>query len=94
MLQHCCVCKNIFLLLDKDINMSAIPKSFEEWRICIEQRCGIPLTLEFAEKRLSVYTDENLQETQRFARLYGDEHLTNIKEWLSQVIEEKQKPEI
>lgn len=40
--------------------MSAIPKSFEEWRTCIEQRCGILLKLEFAEERLSIYTDEDL----------------------------------
>lgn len=80
--------------MDKDIYMSAIPKSFEEWRICIEQRCGIPLTLEFAEVRLSIYMDENLPETQRFVKLYGGGHLCNIREWLSRAISEKRKPEI
>ncbi len=83
--------KKYFYFWTKTIYMSAIPKSFEEWRICIEQKCGIPLTLEFAEKRLSTYMNENLPETQHFVKLYGDDHLTNIKEWLSRAIAEKRK---
>ncbi|WP_181151440.1 hypothetical protein [Sphingobacterium gobiense] len=43
-----------------------IPQNFEDWKICIEKKCGIPLKLEFARKRLAVYEDENLPETRRF----------------------------
>jgi len=78
----------MFLLLGKDIFMSAIPRNFEEWKICIEKKCGNPLTLEFAEKRLSIYRDENLPETQRFMKLYGEVHLFSIREWLSKIIKE------
>ncbi|WP_133584385.1 hypothetical protein [Sphingobacterium yanglingense] len=75
--------------MNKEIYMEAIPKSFEEWKNCIEEKCGIPLTLEFAEKRFSIYTNDHLPETQRFVKLYGAGHLSNIKEWLSIVIQEK-----
>ncbi|MCL7986380.1 hypothetical protein M8998_00340 [Sphingobacterium sp. lm-10] len=74
--------------------MSLLPESFEEWKICIEKKCGIPLTLEFAEKRLAVYADENLPETKRFAKLYGDQHLSNIKLWLSIIIGRNKNQEL
>lgn len=72
--------------------MNTIPKSFEEWRICIEERCGIPLTLEFAEQRLAIYSNEDLPETVRFAKLYGNDHLQLVKHWFSTIVKEKQNP--
>ncbi len=69
--------------------MSVIPQNFEEWKVCIEKKCGIPLTLEFAKKRLAVYEDETLAETRRFIKLYGHEHLQHIREWFRQIVREE-----
>ena len=63
-----------------------IPTNYDDWKVCIEQKCGIPLTLEFAEKRLAVYDNETLAETQEFIRLYGQDHLQHIKQWFARVI--------
>ena len=61
-----------------------IPQSFPEWYSCITQDCKIQLTKEFIEKRLAVYMDQNNLETKRFKTLYGDNHLTNVINWLQQ----------
>ncbi len=68
--------------------MSIIPQNFDDWKICIEKKCGIPLTLEFASKRLAVYEDEGLPETKKFIKLYGKDHLEHIKQWFQQVVVE------
>ena len=66
--------------------MSAIPKNFEDWKWCIEKKCGIPLTVEFVKSRLAVYEDYSNAETQRFAANYGTEHLENIKIWMKVIV--------
>lgn len=65
-----------------------IPSTFEEWKYCIEHDCRIPLTKEFARKRLEVYQDESNPETKKFASLYGEHHVYNIKNWLNKIINE------
>lgn len=62
-----------------------IPKDFETWKDCIQRKCGIPLTRDFAKSRLAVYSDETNAETQRFIRLYGTEHLQRIKSWFQKI---------
>ena len=52
-----------------------IPHTFEEWKSCIINDCKIDLTVDFAQKRLSVYKDRNNQETKKFVALYGEQHL-------------------
>lgn len=66
--------------------MNSIPKDFEEWKYCIQQKCGITLTRTFAEERLDVYQNKNLPETQRFIANYGEEHYERIKLWFSQIL--------
>ena len=51
-----------------------IPQSYEEWQHCITVECGIPLTPAFIAKRLTVWRNEEAQETKRFRHLYGDAH--------------------
>lgn len=69
--------------------MAIIPQNFEEWKICIEQKCEIPLTRQFAEQRLAIYKNEKLPETQRFLTRYGADHLQHIIAWFTRVVEEK-----
>lgn len=90
-MQQCCFCCVLFLLLySNERAMSIIPQNFEDWKICVEKKCGIPLTLESAKRRLAVYEDERLDETKRFVNLYGHEHLRHIKDWFRRIIREEE----
>ena len=62
-----------------------IPQTFDQWKHCIEQDCNIQLTSEFAQKRLTVYSDEKNPETKKFVSLYGKQHLQNVVSWLQMV---------
>lgn len=58
-----------------------IPYTFEEWKNCIVNDCGINLTKEFAIKRLEVYQNSDNPETKKFRELYGAQHLSNVIHW-------------
>ena len=60
---------------------SPIPSRFEEWHHCITVECGIPLTADYITQRLTVWRNENLEETARFRRLYGDAHWRAVIGW-------------
>ncbi len=62
-----------------------IAQTFEAWKDCIEKDCKIILNKEFAQKRLAVYQQKNNKETQIFIKLYGQQHLNNIIQWLKKV---------
>jgi hypothetical protein len=62
------------------------PRTFEEWRTCIVEDCGINLTKDFAKKRLTVYQDSENKETQTFVSLYGKQHLNNIVYWFKKIL--------
>ena len=57
------------------------PQNYEEWRYCITEKCGISLTPTFISQRLTVWRNENLEETKNFRRLYGDSHWQDIIRW-------------
>jgi len=63
-----------------------IPRTYEQWRHCIEHDCGIRLTTDFVQERLAVYADATHTETKRFTELYGDNHLKNIIQWYTQAL--------
>lgn len=71
--------------------MSIIPENFADWKWCIEKKCGIPLTVEFAKQRLAIYEDHSNAETQRFISNYGMEHFENIKKWMRIVLGSEEK---
>lgn len=62
-----------------------IPQTFEQWKNCIVHDCKINLTRDFTQQRLTVYQDENNPETKKFIQLYGEQHLSNIINWLKQI---------
>ena len=66
--------------------LNMIPKTFAEWTNCILNDCKINLTKEFAQQRLGVYEDKQLAETQNFISLYGEQHYSNIVNWLKKII--------
>ena len=49
-----------------------IPRTFEQWRHCIEHWCGIEITPEFIDKRLRALQDTNDYHTRRFIECYGE----------------------
>jgi len=62
-----------------------IPQNFFEWKNCITKDCKIELTKAFAMERLNVYLDNKNPETQKFVKLYGQQHLNNIINWYKQI---------
>lgn len=62
-----------------------IPQNFEDWKTCIEKKCQIPLTTAFANQRLTIYSQRELPETQRFIKLYGETHYLRVMEWFSRI---------
>lgn len=62
-----------------------IPQIFEQWKNCIINDCKINLTKDFAKQRLAVYQDKQNQETQKFISLYGEQHYSNIINWLEKI---------
>jgi len=61
-----------------------IPKTYAQWRHCIEVDCGIPLEPAFIQSRLSVLRDPAHDETRRFASLYGQTHARSVLAWFEQ----------
>lgn len=62
-----------------------IPQTFNDWTNCIVNDCKINLTKYFAQQRLAVYQDMENQETQKFISLYGEQHYSNIINWLKKI---------
>ena len=62
-----------------------IPQTYEQWKNCIVNDCKINLTKNFALQRLAVYKDNKNIETQKFISLYGEQHLSNIINWLEKI---------
>ena len=61
-----------------------IPQNYEEWKYCITVECGIPLTSSYISQRLTVWRNEELEETKRFRKLYGDAHWKSVISWFEQ----------
>ena len=65
-----------------------IPSDYASWRCCIEVKCGLALNPAFLRARIAVLSDSGQEETQRFARLYGDAHLNRVLAWFRQAAAE------
>ncbi|MFT3802801.1 MAG: hypothetical protein QM766_16480 [Burkholderiaceae bacterium] len=60
---------------------NVIPHTYDQWRECITVDCGLELTPAFIVQRLAVWRNPQSDETQRFRRLYGDEHWQSVLAW-------------
>lgn len=63
----------------------AIPQTYDQWRHCIEHHCGIPLTAEFAQKRIKELENPKSEHTKRFIESYGPQHHERVLSWFRQV---------
>ena len=66
-----------------------IPSSFENWKICITEKCKIKLTTSFLNERLSAYRTPDTEGSKRFIGLYGIEHFNNVRDWLLKAKDEE-----
>lgn len=67
-----------------------IPRTYEQWRHCIERECGIPLTATFIAQRLATWRNPEAEETRRFRKRYGDAHWQAVLHWFEQAAQEAQ----
>lgn len=58
-----------------------MPRDYEEWRVCIIEKCGIPLTEDYLRRRCEELSNASSSEVQRFRELYGDAHWRKIASW-------------
>lgn len=65
------------------------PRTYDEWRHCIEVQCGIELTPGFVEQRLSALRDDRIHHTQRFREMWGEDHLRRVIAWFEQAARER-----
>lgn len=65
-----------------------IPTTYEQWKNCIVNDCGIKLSRDFVSDRLKVYENMKHPETKKFIKLYGEQHLNNIIYWFQTASEE------
>ena len=70
------------------MNDDVIPRSYEQWRHCIEVRCKIPLTPAYVHERLTELQDDKHARTREFARLYGADHLERTIAWFRRAANE------
>ena len=65
-----------------------IPSNYEEWRYCIEEKCGIPLTQSFVKARLSTLKNDSSEETAKFRKRYGDPYWKKVLEWFEKALQD------
>ena len=65
------------------------PSTYDEWRHCIEVKCGLLLTPAFVQQRLSALHDHRNYQTQRFREMWGDEHLRDVITWFEKAENER-----
>ena len=65
-----------------------IPQNYDEWHHCITVECGLELTPEYIQSRITSLQDSKDFRTQQFVRLYGEAHRTNVLGWFTQAQKE------
>ncbi len=63
-----------------------LPRSFEDWKECIIQKCGIPLTPQYLQSRVRLLQETDSPETIRFRQLYGEAHYSRVVEWFKRAL--------
>lgn len=58
--------------------------TYDDWKHCIVELCGIPLTQAYVAKRLEELRDENNHNTRRFVSSWGDQHRIQVISWFEQ----------
>jgi len=64
-----------------------IPTDYEQWKHCVVEECGIPLTVSFIDARIAAMKDAKNEYTRQFLTCYGKHHYENTMRWLAQAKE-------
>ncbi len=64
------------------------PSNYASWHYCIEVKCGLNLTPEFMRARIAILGNPSHEETQRFAKLYGEPWRKQVLNWFQQAATE------
>lgn len=65
-----------------------IPRSYDEWYVCIVDECKIELNQNYINKRLAILNNQALEETRIFREKYGDKHWRDVISWFSRAKQE------
>lgn len=63
------------------MSTSFISINYDEWKHCITVECGLKLTINFIDERISALQNDNDYHTQQFTRLYGHHHREQVIAW-------------
>ena len=55
--------------------------TFDDWKHCITVECGIELTSQYVDQRITALNDANDHHTRKFRQEYGDAHLARVIGW-------------
>lgn len=58
-----------------------IPHDYDTWHHCITVDCGLELTPDYIQERISSLQNKKDFRTQQFVRLYGRQHRLNVLAW-------------
>ena len=58
-----------------------IPHDYETWHHCITVDCGLELTPDYIQDRITSLQNKKDFRTQQFVRLYGQQHRLNVLSW-------------
>ena len=64
-------------------------KSYADWKHCITQLCGIPLTGPYIEERLTALRNPADHTTQKFVSMWGEDHRLRVIGWFEQAQQEQ-----
>ena len=59
-------------------------KSYEDWKHCTTQLCGVPLTGPYVEQRPNALRDPADHMTQRIIAMRGEQHRLRVIGWFEQ----------
>lgn len=65
-----------------------IPRTYDAWRHCITEVCGIPLTESYIRARIRALNDHQDHMTTRFVQLYGEAQYRQTLAWFEQALNE------
>jgi len=62
------------------------PKNYNDWKICITEKCGIPLTTDFVQARIESLSDGSSEERKKFIEYYGIQWVNQVVSYFKQAL--------
>lgn len=65
-----------------------VPSTYNDWRHCITEICGIPLTESYIRERIDALHNPKDYMTSRFVQVYGEAQHQQTLIWFEQALRE------